>query len=128
MLAEVIDATVARGGTVVVPAFAVGRAQTLLYYMWTLREAGRLPDVPVYLDSPMAINASDLLGTFSSDHRLAPGVYEAMCDMATYPATPEQSENLRQSRAQIVISASGWIPAAESCTTSRRRRIPATPS
>lgn len=108
VLAEVIDATVARGGTVVVPAFAVGRAQTLLYYMWTLREAGRLPDVPVYLDSPMAINASDLLGTFSSDHRLAPGVYEAMCDMATYTRDPEQSMKISASREpKIVISASG---------------------
>ncbi|MCB9442552.1 MAG: MBL fold metallo-hydrolase [Mycolicibacterium sp.] len=108
VLAEVVDATVARGGTVVVPAFAVGRAQTLLYYLWTLREAGRLPGVPVYLDSPMAINASDLLGAYPGDHRLAPGVYEAMCDMATYTRDPEQSMTISASREpKIVISASG---------------------
>ena len=83
-LADVVDATVRRGGTVVIPAFAVGRAQTLLYYLWQLREAGRLPEVPVYLDSPMAINASELLGEFADDHRLAPGVYEGMCAMANY--------------------------------------------
>ncbi len=107
-LADVIDETVARGGTVVVPAFAVGRAQTLLYYLWTLREAGRLPDVPVYLDSPMAINASDLLGTYAGDHRLAPGVYEAMCAMAVYTRDPEQSMRISASREpKIVISASG---------------------
>jgi metallo-beta-lactamase family protein len=107
-LADVIDQTVHRGGTVVVPAFAVGRAQTLLYYLWTLREAGRLPDVAVYLDSPMAINASELLGTYSSDHRLAPGVYEAMCDMATYTRDPEQSKKISESKEpKIVISASG---------------------
>ena len=107
-LAEVIDETVARGGTVVVPAFAVGRAQTLLYYLWTLRRTGRLPDVPVYLDSPMAINASNLLGTYSGDHRLTPEVYEGMCDMATYTRDPQQSMKISASREpKIVISASG---------------------
>lgn len=107
-LADVIGATVGRGGTVVVPAFAVGRAQTLLYYLWTLREAGRLPDVPVYLDSPMAINASELLGTYPSDHRLQPGVYEGMCAMATYTRDSEQSMKISASTdPKIVISASG---------------------
>lgn len=107
-LAAVIDETVDRGGTVVVPAFAVGRAQTLLYYLWTLREAGRLPDVPVYLDSPMAINASNLLGTFSGDHRLTPEVYEGMCDMASYTRDPQQSMRISASTdPKIVISASG---------------------
>ncbi len=107
-IADVITETVGRGGTVVVPAFAVGRAQTLLYYLWTLREAGRLPDVPVYLDSPMAINASDLLGTYPSDHRLEPGVYEGMCAMATYTRDPEQSMKISAgNEPKIVISASG---------------------
>jgi len=107
-LADVIDATVKRGGTVVAPAFAVGRAQTLLYYLWTLRQAGRLPDVPVYLDSPMAINASELLGTYSGDHRLAPEVYEGMCAMASYTRDAEQSMKISAStEPKIVISASG---------------------
>ena len=107
-LADVVDATVGRGGTVVVPAFAVGRAQTLLYYLWTLRQAGRLPDVPVYLDSPMAINASELLGTYSRDHRLGPEVYESMCAMAEYTRDPEQSMKISAStEPKIVISASG---------------------
>ncbi len=107
-LAAVIDATVRRGGTVVVPAFAVGRAQTLLYYLWTLREAGRLPEVPVYLDSPMAINASELLGRFPVDHRLPAEVYEAMSAMAAYTRDVEQSMRISASRdPKIVISASG---------------------
>ena len=108
VLAEVVDATVKRGGTVVMPAFAVGRAQTLLYYLWQLREAGRLPDVPVYLDSPMAINASELLGTYRDDHRLPPEVYEGMCAMATYTRDAEQSMRISAStEPKIVISASG---------------------
>jgi metallo-beta-lactamase family protein len=107
-LAVVVDETVKRGGTLVVPAFAVGRAQTLLYYLWQLRTAGRLPDVPIYLDSPMAINASDLLGEFADDHRLAPGVYEGMCAMASYTRDAEQSMKISAStEPKIVISASG---------------------
>jgi metallo-beta-lactamase family protein len=108
VLGDVVNKTVARGGTVVIPAFAVGRAQTLLYYLWQLRCAGRLPEVPVYLDSPMAINASELLRTHQSDHRLAPDVYEAMCAMATYTRDSEQSKAISAGRdPKIVISASG---------------------
>ena len=107
-LADAITRTAERGGTVVIPAFAVGRAQALLYYLWTLRCAGRLPDVPVYLDSPMAINASELLRTHQSDHRLAPDVYEDMCAMATYTRDAEQSKKISAGREpKIVISASG---------------------
>ncbi|WP_313673070.1 MBL fold metallo-hydrolase [Mycolicibacterium sp.] len=107
-LGRVIATTVQRGGTVVVPAFAVGRAQTLLYYLWQLRRAGRLPDVPVYLDSPMAINASDLLGRFPDDHRLGPEIYQGMCDIASYTRDAEQSRKISESREpKIVISASG---------------------
>jgi len=108
VLAGIVETTVKRGGTVVVPAFAVGRAQTLLYYLWLLREAGRLPDVPVYLDSPMAINASELLGTYHDDHRLPPDVYEGMRAMANYTPDSEQSMRISAStEPKIVISASG---------------------
>ncbi|WP_094286312.1 MBL fold metallo-hydrolase RNA specificity domain-containing protein [Mycobacterium lehmannii] len=107
-LAEVVDATVNRGGTLLIPAFAVGRAQTLLYHLWQLRSVGRLPDVAVYLDSPMAIDASNLLGTYQRDHRLPPEVYEGMCAMATYTREAEQSMRISANReAKIVISASG---------------------
>src|SRR5690606_4897382 len=51
-LSAIIERTVKRGGTVVIPAFAVGRAQALLYYLWQLRENGRLTNIPVFLDSP----------------------------------------------------------------------------
>ncbi len=107
-LEEIVTATVLRGGTVVIPAFAVGRAQALLYYLWQLHSAGRLPAVPVYLDSPMAINASELLHTHQRDHRLAPEVYEGMCAMATYTRDAEQSKRISAGREpKIVISASG---------------------
>ena len=107
-LRQVIDETVKRGGTVVVPAFAVGRAQTLLYHLWQLRQAGTLPDVAVYLDSPMAIRASELLGSFPDDHRLPREVYDGMREMANYSPDSEQSRKISESKEpKIVISASG---------------------
>ena len=59
-LAEVIGTTVGRGGNVVVPIFAIERAQEFIYYITRLRQAERIPAVPVFLDSPMAANATEI--------------------------------------------------------------------
>ena len=107
-LGDVVERTAARGGTVVVPAFAVGRAQQLLYHFWKLKEAGRLALVPIYLDSPMAINASDLLCAHAGDHRLPPEVCRAACNVATYVREVEQSKAITASpMPKVIISASG---------------------
>lgn len=107
-LGEVVRRTIGRGGTLVVPAFAVGRAQELLYYLWRLREANRIPDVPIFLDSPMAISASDLLHTHRPDHRLTPALCDQVCRVATYTRDPEESKRISASRsAKIIVSASG---------------------
>lgn len=59
-LGEVIRRTVERGGKVLVPAFSLGRTQTLVYFLHQLIRAGRLPDVPVYVDSPLAADATEV--------------------------------------------------------------------
>lgn len=107
-LGEVIERTVQRGGTVLIPAFAVGRAQSLIHHLWQLRRAGRLRNVPVYLDSPMATSASELLHRFPDDHRLPPEDYEAACDAVTYVREVEQSKALSANPyPKVIISASG---------------------
>lgn len=60
MLAEVINETIARGGNVVIPTFAVERAQELIYYLGKLGNDKRIPDVPIFLDSPMAANITEI--------------------------------------------------------------------
>ncbi len=57
-LFDVVDRTVRRGGKVIVPCFAVGRAQAVIYLLHRLRASGRILDVPIYVDSPMAVNAT----------------------------------------------------------------------
>ncbi|MBY0526314.1 MAG: MBL fold metallo-hydrolase [Gemmataceae bacterium] len=59
-LADVVRRTVARGGRLIVPAFSVGRTQTVIYFLHQLRNAGRMPDVPVFVDSPMAVRATEV--------------------------------------------------------------------
>src|SRR6202020_1097982 len=59
-LADVINRVAKRGGVIVVPAFAVDRTQLLMYYVRKLEDSNRIPKLPVYTDSPMAINVSDI--------------------------------------------------------------------
>jgi metallo-beta-lactamase family protein len=108
MLEEVIDRTVRRGGTVVIPAFAIGRAQSLLYHLWALHTAGKLGLVPIYVDSPMATNATDLLCAHPADHRLSDGDCREACDIATYVRDTDGSKALSANRMpKVIISASG---------------------
>lgn len=107
-LEDAIGRTIRRGGTVVVPAFAVGRAQTLLYHLSQLRKKGRLGAVPIYLDSPMAVNASEIWCEHAGQHRLTPEQCREACGIATYVREAEESKRLDQDvMPKIIISASG---------------------
>lgn len=59
-LGEVVRRTAERGGKLLIPAFSVGRTQTIVYFLHQLRNAGRLPDLPIYVDSPMALRATEV--------------------------------------------------------------------
>jgi metallo-beta-lactamase family protein len=59
-LGAVVQRTVARGGKVLIPAFAAGRTQTVVYFLHQLMNAGRLPPVPIFVDSPMAVRATEV--------------------------------------------------------------------
>jgi metallo-beta-lactamase family protein len=67
-LAEVINRVAQRGGSVVVPSFAVGRIQTLMYFLKELEDQKKIPMLPVYVDSPMAISVTDLYEKHKEDH------------------------------------------------------------
>ena len=107
-LAQCLDPALARGGVVVVPAFAIGRTQTLLLHIARLKRKGLLPDIPVYLDSPMAIDASGLYRHFIHEHRLDAADCDLMCHAGTFINTAEQSKSLdRRTGPMIIVSASG---------------------
>jgi metallo-beta-lactamase family protein len=70
LLAQIVNRVVKRGGSIVIPSFAIGRTQTFMYYLRQLEDQQRVPVVPVYVDSPMAISATDLYVKHKEDHDL----------------------------------------------------------
>ncbi len=106
--ARVVNETVRRNGVILVPAFAVGRAQHLLHIVARLQGSGRIPELPVFLDSPMAINATGIFCDHKDDHRLTDDECHKMCKVAEYSITPDDSKAIDQhSDPMIIISASG---------------------
>ncbi len=109
-LANIINRTVERGGVVIIPAFAVGRAQSLLYYLYELKQANKIPNVPVYLDSPMAESATEIFRRYPNEHRLKENIVKNMCQAVTYVKTSEESQALDEKKSpMIIISASGMV-------------------
>ena len=78
LLGEIIRKTVRRGGVVVVPAFCVGRAQEVLHFVAELKRSRQIPDVPVYLNSPMARDTTAIYCRHEGEHRLSSAQCTAM--------------------------------------------------
>lgn len=107
-LGEVVARTVGRGGTLVIPAFAVGRTQVLLYCLHQLREQGRLPPVPVYLNSPMALDATEVLALHPDELRIDRATCAAACSLPVIVRSMEESIALNRDRSpKIILAGSG---------------------
>jgi metallo-beta-lactamase family protein len=108
-LAEIINKTIKRGGSVIIPAFAVGRSQSMLYYLHQLKTAHKIPEVPIYLDSPMAINATKLLCDHAESHKLGKDQCHLFCSVANYINTIEDSMALDNVKHPVIIIASSGM-------------------
>ena len=112
-LAAVIRETVARGGKVIIPAFALGRVEEVIYWLRTLEDAGDIPRLPVYLDSPMAVEAlkdyTNRVSELDPDVRTGRRGLSALSTARFRTvSSPQESGELARSRIpSIVISASG---------------------
>jgi metallo-beta-lactamase family protein len=111
-LSTVITATAKRGGAVVIPAFAVDRTQLLLYYIHQLQLNSRIPKLPIYVDSPMAINITDMYVKHAADHDLKKqDIHDPfnICEVHM-TRTVEDSKKINDVVSPcIIISASGMI-------------------
>ncbi len=105
MLAEVIQRTAHRGGAVIMPTFCVGRAQEVMLLLSRLKAAGTIPDVPVYLDSPMAINATALYIRYQGEHRLSAAQCEEMGSAVHIVRTVEESKRVTAWQGPMVVLA-----------------------
>lgn len=107
-LGEWLRKCIARDGVTVIPGFAVGRVQSLLWHIAELKRRGELPDVPVCVDSPMATDATLLYRTFHREHRLDADQTRRMCATTAFTNSAEESKALdRRGGPLIIISASG---------------------
>lgn len=115
-LLEALKQTFERGGKVIIPSFAVGRTQELVYVIRKLTEQGELPVVPVYVDSPLAVEASDIFRKHwqffdeEASEEAEPGQWGAALEFPglTYIRTVEESRALNEQRQpMVIISASG---------------------
>jgi metallo-beta-lactamase family protein len=119
-LQDVVSRTIERGGKVIIPAFAVGRTQEIVYCLHRMIDSGDIPRIPVYVDSPLAVNATDIFRAHpecfddetrefmqNDQHQAALGF-----DMLTYTRSVEESKALnRRKDPMVVISASGMAEA-----------------
>jgi len=117
-LADVVRRTIARQGRIIIPAFSVGRTQSVVYYLKQLFETRELPDIPVFIDSPLAVNATEV-------YRLHPECYDLDAraldsesggllggKQFRYVRSVEDSKKITRRRAPcIIISASGMCEA-----------------
>jgi metallo-beta-lactamase family protein len=107
-LADVINRTAARKGVVLIPAFAVGRAQALMHLIQVLKDRGAIRPLPVYLNSPMAASATRIFHHHVRDLRLSLAECEAMARDVEVVTTPEESERLNGRHGpMVIIAASG---------------------
>ena len=113
-LARIVSETYERNGVVLVPSFAVGRTQTVLYYLRKLEEQGRIPRRAVYVDSPMAIDATAIYIDHADDPNLRLRLSressrcQLRCEQAHFVRTAEGSKRLNDvSGPHMIISANG---------------------
>lgn len=107
-LAEIVKRTVLRKGVLVIPAFAVGRAQVILHLLLELKKSGRIPHVPLYLNSPMSVKATQIFCDYLSEHKLTKTQCQNLQENVICIHSPEESKSLNEQQGpMIIVSASG---------------------
>lgn len=107
-LAEIIQQAATKNGTIIIPVFAVERAQLLMFYIWKLKNEGMIPDLPVYMDSPMGKEVLQIFGKHPSWHKLSPSEAKQIRREIRVVGKPEETEKLATSnQPKIILAASG---------------------
>ena len=109
VLEQVIHQTIKKSGILIIPAFAVERTQLLLYCLAHLKNKKLIPDIAIYLDSPMAIAVTELFCEFKEEHTLEESLCHDITNVAQYIRTPQQSKMLDNdiNAPAIIIAGSG---------------------
>lgn len=109
-LETLINTTIQQKGTVIIPGFAVERAQSIMYLIWQLKKEGRIPNIPYILDTPMGANALHVFLENLEWHKLSANDCHEMCKMFTIVSEFEETIRIIDDpQPKVVIAASGMV-------------------
>lgn len=110
ILTELVKKTVVQGGNLIIPSFAVERLQTLMYVLWKLYKERRIPNVPVFVDSPMGNNVLEVFKHHPDWHKLPQEDYYAMCKHTNIVSSYKETwEAIDDRRSKVIIAGSGMV-------------------
>ncbi|MEO1033614.1 MAG: MBL fold metallo-hydrolase [Bacteroidota bacterium] len=105
-----IKDTIQKRGNLIIPSFAVERLQTLMYILWQLYKKRKIPNIPIFIDSPMGNNVLEVFKRFPKWHRLSTEDYDAMCNHVNIVQSYRETwETIDDKRPKIVIAGSGMV-------------------
>ena len=107
---DLITKTLHERGNLIIPSFAVERLQSLMYQLWKLYKKNRIPNIPIFIDSPMGNNVLSVFERYPDWHKLPMSEYHAMCDHVNIISSYKETwETIDDPRPKIVIAGSGMI-------------------
>ena len=109
-LAALIKDIINKRGNLIIPSFAVERLQTLMYILWRLYQKNKIPNIPIFIDSPMGNNVLEVFKRFPKWHKLSMQEYKAMCNHINIVQSYKETwETIDDKRSKIIIAGSGMV-------------------
>jgi len=110
ILTTIIKDTIHKKGNLIIPSFAVERLQTLMYILWKLYKKNKIPNIPIFVDSPMGNNVLEVFNRFPKWHKLSTQEYKAMCNHINIVESYRETwETIDDKRSKIIIAGSGMV-------------------
>jgi metallo-beta-lactamase family protein len=110
LLSHLIADIIHKKGNLIIPSFAVERLQTLMYILWKLYQKNKIPNIPIFIDSPMGNNVLEVFNRFPKWHKLSSKDYHAMCAHVNINQSYKETwETIDNTRSKIIIAGSGMV-------------------
>ena len=110
ILASIINETLYKKGNLIIPSFAVERLQTVMYILWQLYKKNKIPNIPVFIDSPMGTNILEIFKRFPKWHKLTSQDFNAMCNHFNIVKSYRETwETIDKKNPKIIVAGSGMV-------------------
>ncbi len=110
IFSELVKTIIYNKGNLIIPSFAVERLQTLMYVLWKLYDKNKIPNIPIFVDSPMGNNVLEVFKHFPKWHKLSSREYNAICNHTTIIQSYRETwETIDDTRSKIIIAGSGMV-------------------